>query len=118
MNMSSWAIVMDITWNTAFSPVRNKFTGTPGANSDMLIQNPANFDGQAVGSTGDMIAALVRVKGSYLQVPAFRLAQTVKTKRTNTPAVAQVDELVASSAIPAGFSIENWTDIAQNTKIY
>jgi len=55
---------MDITWNSAFSPVRDKPVATgPADYSDMLIQDPTSLDGQPVGALGDQIAAYIQVKG-------------------------------------------------------
>lgn len=38
--VSSWAIVVDMTWKKAFAPVRNKV-----AASDDVVPNPASVDG-------------------------------------------------------------------------
>lgn len=63
--VSSWAIVIDVTWKKAFSDVR-KQGSTPSANVYGTL-----------GTTGDMIAVLVNVdKAQYLQ-GALRIASTV-----------------------------------------
>ena len=53
--VSSWAIVVDVTWKKAFAPVRKQdTTGT----------TPAAAVDPAVGVTGDTIAVLVNVEKS------------------------------------------------------
>ncbi len=63
--VSSWAIVIDVTWKNEFFDVRKQGS------------NPSEIVWGALGTTGDMIAVLVNVdKAQYLQ-GALRIARTV-----------------------------------------
>lgn len=66
INVSSWAVVMTLTWNAPFTtPVRPRYTGSNTLYNDSVFPDiqstttltPKPF--QPVGSEGDMIAALV-----------------------------------------------------------
>jgi len=57
--VSSWAIVVDLTWKKEFTtPIRNR----QDSNGDINIPDPNNTDGQPVGATGDTIAVFISVK--------------------------------------------------------
>lgn len=81
MNVSSWAVVMTLTWNAPFTtPVRPRYRGSDVEYDDMVFPDisstttlvPKPF--QPTGSEGDMIAALVKVKGKPYKAPAFKVA--------------------------------------------
>jgi hypothetical protein len=75
--VSSWAIVVDVTWKSAFtSPVRYRDDST----SDLTVPDTTAKDGQAVGTTGDLISVIINVKGQTYQQPALTLAQTITTQ--------------------------------------
>jgi hypothetical protein len=82
LTVSSWAVVVDITWKAAFNNVRliNTIddTKTPPTNL-------ANSNFQAFGSTGDTIAVVLSVKSSTYTQPAVRVAQTVTTAGAVSP---------------------------------
>lgn len=62
--VSSWAIVIDLTWKNAFtSPVRHRDDST----KDLKVPNEATTNGQAVGTTGDLISVIINVKGQTYQ---------------------------------------------------
>lgn len=75
LNVSSWAIVVDITWKKAFANVRTYDSSDdskiPAAITDLNYQLP--------GSTGDTIGVLVNVKDQPWQQPWIRVSQTVTT---------------------------------------
>ena len=70
--VSSWAIVVDITWKSSFSPVRLQ-GDTPSAD----VYGP-------VGTTGDMIAVQINVENSNYRQGAIRIASTVTDPGSST----------------------------------
>jgi len=66
-----------MTWKAAFTtPVRYRDDST----SDLTVPDKTAKDGQAVGTTGDLISVIINVKGQTYSQPAIRVAQTVTTQ--------------------------------------
>lgn len=91
-SVSSWSIVVDLTWKADFREVRKINTSDDSLTPDTANLSNGNF--QTVGSLGDQLGAVIQVKkGTYIQ-PAIRVARTVTTQGTITPSsVVQVSSV-------------------------
>ena len=91
-SVSSWAIVIDVTWKKAFAEVR-KQGATPSSSTDAKL-----------GQTGDTIAVLVNMdKSSYTQ-GALRLANTVTIE--NSAKLQQKSQVQAYTNNPKDLVID------------
>ena len=60
LSVSSWAIIVDVTWKKAFASVRLINT-TDDTKTPPNLLTDANY--QPVGSTGDTVGVILSVKG-------------------------------------------------------
>jgi hypothetical protein len=98
--VSSWAIIVDITWQDAFRDVRQiNISNDNLTPPDIAGLNNDNW--QEVGAIGDTIGVMIRTQYSVYQQPMIRIASTVTTKGVLTPSyIAEVSEVKAASVYP------------------
>ena len=108
--LSSWAIVVDITWKKAFNDVRT-YDSTDDTKIPAVVNN-VNY--QFAGSIGDTIGVLINVKDQPWQQPWIRVAQTV-TKQGTTSS-AQTNKVSAASIKPFNLFVASYTELAKNTQ--